>query len=72
LWLLTVIVLGGLSFLNTWDVLIHLFVVLGRLCWGAGGGRLALAQPVGHRRVDGWRCCWQFGHSALPAVLPRL
>lgn len=29
LWLLTAVVLGGLSFLNTWDVLIHLFVVLG-------------------------------------------
>lgn len=29
LWALTVLVLGGLSFLNTWDVLIHLFVVLG-------------------------------------------
>jgi YYY domain-containing protein len=29
LWLLTVLILGGLSFLNTWDVLIHLFVVLG-------------------------------------------
>ena len=29
LWLFTVVVLGGLSFLNTWDVLIHLFVVLG-------------------------------------------
>lgn len=29
LWLFTVLVLGGLSFLNTWDVLIHLFVVLG-------------------------------------------
>ncbi|MCA9938150.1 MAG: hypothetical protein KC418_05885 [Anaerolineales bacterium] len=29
LWGLTVLVLGGLSFLNTWDVLIHLFVVLG-------------------------------------------
>lgn len=27
-WLFTVIVLGGLSFLNTWDVLIHLFVVI--------------------------------------------
>ena len=26
---LTVVVLGGLSFLNTWDVLIHLFVVVG-------------------------------------------
>lgn len=29
LWLFTALVLGGLSFLNTWDVLIHLFVVLG-------------------------------------------
>ena len=29
LWALTVLVLGGLSFLNTWDVLMHLFVVLG-------------------------------------------
>jgi len=29
LWLLTALVLGGLSFLNTWDVGIHLFVVLG-------------------------------------------
>lgn len=28
-WLLTALVLGGLSFLNTWDVLIHLFVVVG-------------------------------------------
>jgi YYY domain-containing protein len=28
-WLFTCLVLGGLSFLNTWDVLIHLFVVLG-------------------------------------------
>ena len=27
--LLTVLILGGLSFLNTWDVLIHLFVVAG-------------------------------------------
>ncbi|MFZ0544917.1 MAG: DUF2298 domain-containing protein, partial [Candidatus Promineifilaceae bacterium] len=25
----TILVLGGLSFLNTWDVLIHLFVILG-------------------------------------------
>ena len=27
--LFTILLLGGLSFLNTWDVLIHLFVVLG-------------------------------------------
>ncbi len=28
-WLFTAILLGGLSFLNTWDVLIHLFVLIG-------------------------------------------
>ncbi|HSM56811.1 MAG TPA: DUF2298 domain-containing protein [Candidatus Sulfomarinibacteraceae bacterium] len=28
LWALTALILGGLSFLNTWDVLIHLFVVV--------------------------------------------
>jgi YYY domain-containing protein len=28
LWGLTVVVLGGLAFLNTWDVLIHLFVIV--------------------------------------------
>jgi YYY domain-containing protein len=41
LWLLTAVILGGLSFLNTWDVLIHLFVVL---------GAFALAQWRSH----GW------------------
>ena len=30
----TALVLGGLSFLNTWDVLIHLFVVLGAFVLG--------------------------------------
>ena len=34
LWTLTALVLGGLSFLNTWDVLIHLFVVLGAFLLG--------------------------------------
>jgi YYY domain-containing protein len=29
LWLLSAVILGGLSFLNTWDVLIYLFVVCG-------------------------------------------
>lgn len=29
LWFVTAVVLGGLSFLNTWDVLIHLFIVSG-------------------------------------------
>ena len=42
-WLLTVLVLGGLSFLNTWDVLIHLFVVV-------GAATLALWRDEG-----GWR-----------------
>ena len=41
LWLFTVLMLGGLSFLNTWDVLIHLFVVLG-------------AFVLARRRVEGW------------------
>jgi YYY domain-containing protein len=29
LWLSSALILGGLAFLNTWDVLIHLFVILG-------------------------------------------
>ncbi|MFN2138376.1 MAG: DUF2298 domain-containing protein [Candidatus Promineifilaceae bacterium] len=29
LWLFTALLLGGLAFLNTWDVLIYLFVILG-------------------------------------------
>jgi YYY domain-containing protein len=45
LWLLTVLVLGGLSFLNTWDVLIHLFVVLG-------------AFVLNRWRRHGWRSQW--------------
>jgi YYY domain-containing protein len=34
LWLLSAIILGGLSFLNTWDVLIYLFVVAGAFLLG--------------------------------------
>lgn len=34
LWLFTAVLLGGLSFLNTWDVLIHLFVVLAAVALG--------------------------------------
>ncbi len=49
-WLATALVLGGLSFLNTWDVLIHLFVVLGAfLLAGAyrqGWQRSLLVQTV--------------------------
>lgn len=41
LWLFTVLVLGGLSFLNTWDVLIHLFVLLG-------------AYALARQRAEGW------------------
>ena len=40
-WALTALVLGGLSFLNTWDVLIHLFVVVGAFVlrqWRRRGG----------------------------------
>jgi YYY domain-containing protein len=29
LWLSSALILGGLAFLNTWDVLIHLFIILG-------------------------------------------
>ncbi|MFO7662063.1 MAG: DUF2298 domain-containing protein [Chloroflexota bacterium] len=29
LWFFTAVIVGGLSFLNTWDVLIHLFIILG-------------------------------------------
>jgi YYY domain-containing protein len=29
LWLFTAVIVGGLSFLNTWDVLIHMFIILG-------------------------------------------
>ena len=55
LWLLTALVLGGLSFLNTWDVGIHLFVVLGAFFLG------------GWRRQGHTRGLW--GQAALLAVL---
>lgn len=50
LWFFTALMLGGLSFLNTWDVLIHLFVVVGAFTlgqWARHGwnGRL-LTQAV--------------------------
>lgn len=56
--LFTGVVLGGLSFLNTWDVLIHLFVV---------AAAFALAQW----RDNGWhtRILWQTGLVALLLVL---
>ena len=49
-YLATVLVLGGLSFLNTWDVLIHLFIVLGAFFlarWKADGfTALVLLQTI--------------------------
>ena len=42
LWLFSALVFGGLAFLNTWDVLIHLFVIL---------GAFALARW----REEGWK-----------------
>lgn len=49
-YLATVLILGGLSFLNTWDVLIHLFVVLGAFFlarWRVAGlNGLSLLQTV--------------------------
>ncbi len=62
LWALTVLVLGGLSFLNTWDVLIHLFVVLG-------------AFLLNRWRHFGWRkewitqAFWLALLLAIPAIL---
>jgi YYY domain-containing protein len=62
-WALTALVLGGLSFLNTWDVLIHLFVVVGAYAlnqWRGAGrwqGRF-LSQSV-----------LMAGLLALPAIL---
>lgn len=62
LWALTVLVLGGLSFLNTWDVLIHLFVVLG-------------AFVLNRWRRHGWRnrwlteAFWLALLLAIPAIL---
>ncbi len=50
LWAFTALLLGGLSFLNTWDVLIHLFVVLGAFLlgrWQAGGWRRDLLGETG-------------------------
>lgn len=50
LWLLTAVVLGGLSFLNTWDVLIHLFVMLAAYTiaqWRQVGQWTVVASKVG-------------------------
>lgn len=62
LWALTVLMLGGLSFLNTWDVLIHLFVLLGVYV-------LAL-----WRRAGRWRSDWlaQAAGMALILVVPAI
>lgn len=50
LYLFTVVLMGGLSFLNTWDVLIHLFVLLGAFLIGSwqryGWSRDLLTQTV--------------------------
>lgn len=61
LWALTVLVLGGLSFLNTWDVLIHLFVVLG-------------AFVLNRWRRHGWRSHWlaETFWLALLLVIPAV
>jgi uncharacterized membrane protein len=53
----TALVLGGLSFLNTWDVLIHLFVILG-------------AFVLGRWREDGrWSRQFWIQALALAAIL---
>jgi YYY domain-containing protein len=53
----TALILGGLSFLNTWDVLIHLFVILG-------------AFVLGRWREDGrWNRQFWLQAAALGAIL---
>ncbi|MCA9897272.1 MAG: hypothetical protein H6654_02235 [Ardenticatenaceae bacterium] len=56
LWAITVLVLGGLSFLNTWDVLVHLFVVLG-------------AFVLNRWRRFGWRNQWLTEAIGLAVLL---
>jgi len=47
-WLFTALILGGLAFLNTWDVLIHLFVMVGAFTLGRwrDDGKINLSQSV--------------------------
>jgi YYY domain-containing protein len=63
LYSLAVIVLGGLSFLNTWDVLIHLFIVVGAFMLRAwrDSGRWA-------RRFL-WQALLTGAMLAIPAIL---
>ncbi|MFW6069744.1 MAG: DUF2298 domain-containing protein [bacterium] len=62
LWALTALILGGLSFLNTWDVLIHLFVVV---------AAFVLAQ---WRNAGGWqpRFLSQAVYLAIMLVVPAV
>ncbi|MCP4427303.1 MAG: hypothetical protein GY803_22675 [Chloroflexi bacterium] len=57
----TALLLGGLSFLNTWDVLIHLFMVLG-------------AVFVGRWQAQGWhkRLWREVGLLALWLIIPAI
>ncbi len=55
LWLFSAVILGGLAFLNTWDVLIHLFIVAG-------------AFLLARWRDEGWQG-EIVAQSALTAVL---
>ena len=57
LWLFTALLLGGLAFLNTWDVLIHLFVVVG-------------AYILGRWQATGWRktLIWQAARIAVGLI----
>ncbi|MCP5096495.1 MAG: hypothetical protein GY943_13160 [Chloroflexi bacterium] len=61
LWLFTALVLGGLSFLNTWDVLIHLFVILG-------------AFLLGQWQRRGWdmQILWQTVVTAVTLIIPAI
>ncbi|GAB4275630.1 MAG: DUF2298 domain-containing protein [Candidatus Promineifilaceae bacterium] len=52
----TVITLGGLSFLNTWDVLIHLFIVVA-------------AHFLGHWQSKGWHAALTANTAALAIAI---
>ncbi|MGW8317799.1 MAG: DUF2298 domain-containing protein [Candidatus Promineifilaceae bacterium] len=64
--LFTILILGGLSFLNTWDVLIHLSIVLGAIV-------LASWRRVGHWQKDFLAQALTFGLVlAVAAVISYL
>ena len=65
------LVLGGLAFLNTWDILAHRRAHRRRVrSRPRPRRRLGLVAP--RRRLPAWHPARRRGHPALPAFLPRL